>query len=456
MQKTFHFYLCFAATLVVLLAGCDQQDENKQVSSSMFSYTDGRLTPVITKLQQIEQKQPFEAYFRKWYGTPLWDYADINEIGGRTYYYVPVYDAKYPRNIHTIWFFLLDNHSLKQAIMFREDETIRKNEQEGEFDYLAFKVFGAENASRLIFEESEGTTRGWLSYSICRDAYVIVGPYKEYKGTTCKSYTVWIDEATPPGEDDDTNVRWPDGGDPPMRPDPDDGGGGGGGGGGDGDGGGPPLSKELTPIMKKNTNLSQVQLNLLKKALWKMNEDCYANAIYQHLVNNNIHFSSVQMNPSMFGDAGYGFKSRELYFRENDAINAESLFHEMFHLLQFSFGEGMSDYIGMLEYERTLFTDIMAYIRAERENNPPLFYHRRTNSVINGADIESEKSYKSWLHKITKGGKIYPKEISDKDFHAFSEIYQKYNRAYGHLNFPKTYVPTSFQKALKLVNEHCR
>lgn len=167
-----------------------------------FRYTDALLTPIVSTMRVMELKQPFMEGFCERYGVPLWDDTDVYQESpdAPVFFWVPLYHPSFPDEIRTVWFFKMENGLLDYGPVGRDAEIIRQYGQEGQFDYLSFRVFGRKNLSRKVFS-SQAMTRGEDGEYIvigqeCRDAYITIemgeNSMTKYDGTICKDIKVWM------------------------------------------------------------------------------------------------------------------------------------------------------------------------------------------------------------------------------------------------------------------------
>lgn len=314
--------LFFSCT--ILLLSCTQDDALfKEKQDNWFRYTDVNMKQIVSTMQAVDLKQPFMEKFCQLYGIPLWDDTDIyqDSDGEAVYFWVPLYNADSPEEIRSIWFFEMKDNKLNYGPISRESDLIRKYNQDGQFDYLSYKVFGKDNARRMVFKEKPATRFYEVIGYECRDAYVITEyngvEYAEYKGTTCKEIKVWKD---------DLNAAFGD-----------EGNGGGGGGGGSGsnvpvEGNSPGLIAPNASDIFKHPNMTKENWGVLEKMVDKIMEDCMGEALYNKLKTLvkdgkiNIKFRN--------GDSGFNYETNELSI-SMDRIESNVLLHEMFHALQY-------------------------------------------------------------------------------------------------------------------------
>lgn len=211
----------------------------------------------------------------------------------------------------------------------------------------------------------------------------------------------------------------------------------------------PALPAKFNKLIFKNKNLNGAALQSLDRAFDEMLEVCSSSAIYNYLINNGYRFTSVSIDPSLLGNAGYNFSNASLTFRNASTIDGESLFHEMFHLFQQKHSNWGIESDGMMEYERTLFTDIMYYIQYGDNGD-----YRRSPWIDNGANGAVSKENRDWLKYITKNRKKVPTSIPNEDFSKWAEVFKTCSRAYMHKNFPSHYNSNAIIKALSL-SQNC-
>lgn len=447
-------YLLFFIIYCFTYSSCIREEVQKQNNKVFFnaSRADVYVQNIAYLLEEVNNSDPFVAPFITEYGSPLWEEADLVYEDGTTICLIPLLHRSDNKIINSVWLFHIKENELSYAPIKRKEIKELEPSQEAIFDVYSYNKFGESNTSGYSFSSPESVTRVWADEYTCRDAYTVIGGIWKYHGTVCTSTKVWIEAMR-----DFFNENIGGGGGTPgtgtVAGNP--------GTGGNGGGGNPtnPLgfSTAVSQLIDKNNNLNVTQLNKLIKAVDEMLEDCSYAAIYNYLVSNGVKFNSVKINPNLAGESGIDPSSGDLLFRNTDAIDAGAVYHEMFHLFQISQGSHTSDeVIGLMEYERTLLEDIAFTVnKADKKGNirPDRYSERKSPWVDNGSPTESDL-YREWLKKLTKGRKVLPESISEKDFVEWKNLFAR-APAYRNHNYSLSYNNKAMNKALELIKINC-
>lgn len=463
----------FMAICGLLLAHCTLQETPQMPQKSTESYlwcSKRELAPFIEWVREKEVTNPFIESMVIRIGKPMWDYADIEHIGGDTFIFVPLHHHRYGRSIHAIWFFYRNKDGdIYQSIRKKTDEDVILYDQAWLCEYFSYKVFGKENAEHVMFQPAR-QSRAWVEVETCWDAYIGAGentPVEDYayKGRRCKSRTFWVEisSITEPNEY---------GGGSGGSPNPSDGGGG---------GSGTPsigtarIPVQLQKLIKNNINLTDEDMKKLEKAWEKLQEDCFSKSFLEHLKEKNYVVDSVRIKPELMGNSTYSKKTGRLTFRDEEDINSDILFHELFHLYQYKTNTINSDQIGWMEYERAIFTDILTYIKTAqiiygevgvkkikkkktKERIRKEFWRYKHLSLI--SDQISDKQiadYFNWLDSITQQGFVYPTQLTDE---AIKQHFKLYERSLANYFRDHTYDGTeisfhSIRAIMKVLSTKC-
>lgn len=229
-------------------------------------------------------------------------------------------------------------------------------------------------------------------------------------------------------------------------------------------------------IIKKTEKLTKEQLEKLETVIVKMIEKvCYAEAIYNYLITNELNYNEVIIDPTLGGgnaSAANGYLSNgevNLKFREDDCIEYSGFLHEMVHLFQYKLDQYKGqDSRGMMEYERNLIDDILFYKQYRDKKgdfSKDIFSEKPSSWIFGSYSGKSESTeyynnverYKKWLNRITENG--IPSSISIEDFNRwiplFSENSRAYSSDYGY-KYNISYSPTALQKVLELATVNCK
>lgn len=292
-----------------------------QYRAQPFHYTDVRLTPVVATIYAIETYEPFMNEFCRTYGTPLWDEADIYQRmeGEAIYFWIPLYKDDTFGEIQTVWFFELHNNMVTYGPVSRNSEFVRKYGQEGQFDYLSYRVFGKENTARVVFRENPETRVYDVIGMECRDSYVVTEydgvEYAEYNGTICKLIQVWKDYMEFVLVDNDN---------------------------GEGGGGGfgvPVVGSDLKSIAPKASSLfehpAMITQNwkVLEKMLDKITQDCMGGMLYSKL-KSILNGNKIGISFRNGEEAGFNYANHQLSLPMG-RVESNVLLHELFHALQY-------------------------------------------------------------------------------------------------------------------------
>lgn len=433
----------FMAICGLLLAHCTLQETPQMPQKSTESYlwcSKRELAPFIEWVREKEVTNPFIESMVIRIGKPMWDYADIEHIGGDTFIFVPLHHHRYGRSIHAIWFFYRNKDGdIYQSIRKKTDEDVILYDQAWLCEYFSYKVFGKENAEHVMFQPAR-QSRAWVEVETCWDAYIGAGentPVEDYayKGRRCKSRTFWVEISS---------ITEPDeyGGGSGGSPNPSDGGGG---------GWNPPtetpakIPTQLKKLIKSNNNLTDEDMKKLEKAWEKLQEDCFSKSFLKHLEDKKFAVNEVRILDEKMGNSSYS-KKGYLSFQNDEFITPEILFHELFHLYQYKTHKDKinSSQIGWMEYERAIFADICNYIKTAQiiyeekkvEDTQAdsiktsiknrFWRYKDDNSLITDyASEEQRDDYFVWLDSITKQGFTYPtSHLTDNEIKHFLELYK--------------------------------
>ncbi|ERI85302.1 hypothetical protein HMPREF1981_01859 [Bacteroides pyogenes F0041] len=267
---------------VLLLSGmaaCIKEDGHPEPgASALFRCSDERLKPVVNALWAVEQETSFMSEFCEVYGKPLWDYADVLIEDGQVCYFVPLLHERFGKSIETIWFFYSENGILHYAPISRNAEGMADTDQIGVFDVKSYDVFGADNASGLIFKDPPAETRVWGDhYYDCRAAYAGYPGMEEFKGISCKHTRIWISLQRVMEEEcggsGSINVDGNAG----------TGHGGGHGGGGSSSGFSPSTAAPKASSIFRNSKMTETNWKKLEKMIEKIEKDCVGGNLYNGL-----------------------------------------------------------------------------------------------------------------------------------------------------------------------------
>lgn len=263
------------------------------------------------------------------YGKPLWDYADVLIEDGQVCYFVPLLHERFGKSIETIWFFYSENGILHYAPISRNAEGMADTDQIGVFDVKSYDVFGADNASGLIFKDPPAETRVWGDhYYDCRAAYAGYPGMEEFKGISCKHTRIWISLQRVMEEEC--------GGSGSINVDGNAGTGHGGahGGGGSSSGFSPSTAAPKASSIFRNSKMTETNWKKLEKMIEKIEKDCVGGNLYnglkQLLKGKTL---TIQFVPPKEGSSFF-FDSNTAGIKLTTDMESNQLFHEMMHAFQ--------------------------------------------------------------------------------------------------------------------------
>lgn len=309
MKKIFIQTLSFGIVLL-FYASCIKDNSLETLNQKdFFQHTNSQLDAIVTSLQEVEIKEPFITKFKEEYGIPLWDYSDIIADEEQVCYFVPIYHSDSPRTINTIWFFLQKNEIVTKVIIQRGNHPILiQYEQEFMFDYLAYCIWGKDNSSGLIFKSTAETrTMTAVTTLECTDAYVDVGGYSTYKGTTCKEVTIWVDLAN-----NFASNRFDDAG-----------------------GGGSGNTISTAPLAQsifRNSSMTEENWETVEKMIEKIKLNCMGDALYNGL--KTLLAGKTIVIQFTNGVSSFSYDGTSAIISLNTSMESNQLFHEMWHAYQ--------------------------------------------------------------------------------------------------------------------------
>ncbi len=353
MQKKRYFYSTILSCIVLLFSCLRDERYGAGEMEEWFRYTDALLTPIVSTMRVMELKQPFMEGFCERYGVPLWDDTDVYQESpdAPVFFWVPLYHPSFPDEIRTVWFFKMENGLLDYGPVGRDAEIIRQYGQEGQFDYLSFRVFGRKNLSRKVFS-SQAMTRGEDGEYVvvgqeCRDAYITIeidgNSMTKYDGTICKDIKVWMSYV------DSSLIDDGQGG--PI------GGGGGGGSGQDvpveGGGSSQPNAPKAKGIFE-HSNMIKETWEWLESLLNDMDKDpCLGQNLYKEILD-ALGGEKISIQFTEEGYSKYTPATNTLSLKIKDAYS-HVLLHELFHAFQYlKKGDGMYNSLLNCEIEAHL------------------------------------------------------------------------------------------------------
>lgn len=288
-----------------------------------------RVEAVTSTMTYVEEANPFMKTFCREHGTPLWEHTLIMERNSATYYFVPLYKDCYPNDIRTIWFFQEKDRELTYAPIQKDNPLIVAHGQTLLFDYLAWLAFGRDNASGYVFKESPAT-RSYHMEDDCVDAYVEVGGYLEYKGTTCVD-PVWTDiidfEANGGGGTGPGDI------------------GGAGGSGTDVPVGGAPDTAPNAARIFQSTTMTTEEWEKLESMLNEIMDDCLGGALYS-AIQEKLKGKKCRIDfPDGVTTSSFIYEQTRISI--SSTLQSHQLFHEMWHLYQ-AYGETSESFEGSL------------------------------------------------------------------------------------------------------------
>lgn len=224
-----------------------------------------------------------------------------------------------------------------------------------------------------------------------------------------------------------------------------------------------PKTPNTDKIVEDTSGLTPEQLGKLEDALSELNNKfCFAGKVIDYLAEKNYKYTSVKIDPTMFGSAGAGILWKDgkvvgvnLKFQTKEDIDFQSVGHELIHLLQVEQGVYSGQEVrGMMEYERVLIDDILYYAHVTTER---LFFGVNGGSWGCISDEKKDewkslsKEYNSWLKEtISKG---LPESISADDFKKWADLFAISKNGYpadGGYHYNIDYTPKALQKVLNL------
>ena len=309
----------------------------------------------------------------------------------------------------------------------------------------------------------------WIEYNDC-DGFIYNDPeYGLGFGSECqkryKAETVEVCDGI--YVDDDGNEH-------DWFPDTDSGNGGGGvSNGGDNKTEAEPLPEKVKELIEKNQNLDKKDLDSLCSFIDKMSDECEDcgncgdYALYTGLTSYNFKFNEVLKEaPKNNASAAYRPEKGNLVFYTTGNLNYNSFTHEMFHLFQHKFkGKFIEEERGFMEYERTLFDDIIFFVKILKGNwsDHNKFGLKKNPWVYNGEkteDIKTTENYKNWLSKITDSGTKIPTELNAKELLTYAQFYGKVNISYNKskYNYEESvgYRFNAIIELLRIANSKCK
>lgn len=253
--------------------------------------------------------------------------------------------------------------------------------------------------------------------TICQDAFVQVGPYTEYKGTTCQTYYVGGDGATPPG-------GYVAGGFPTYGIAEDKGHGGNGFSYYVGD-----FWHFVFPKMMKIYH-PESTLNVEEKSkLEHFFEDFEVlpsdfKKIVNKLTQNNVQIKfkvdSTSQYPAYFNAA-----TNTIVFQSKEDILWDKAIEELVHAVQYHcyYGNKMVNTIKNYEFEGQVFIDIVNSIEDLYKEGIACVEHR---PAYHSSDSMFREDYEKWIKEIGIAGWVPPYQ-----YNKYYELCERWNGAPG-------------------------
>lgn len=449
--------------ILIFIIGCQQQEDKLYpidedtsdgsylLTRSMGNFfetngTDEYLQRIITYLQLYSESHSFTSSFIEHYGTPLWHKTYSFPLDDYAVYVVPVLKNA---EIGAIWVFEMDAFQTRHYVLPRPEEGNPNYSLSWMFDYFNVKLSlrNTNDKGQIVdfIQPPQSRVGIWIQYcneiwAGYRDSNGVL--HLEYQTTHC-----WSEYITTHPTTDNSGIG-------PKLPlfDP------------NGANGKLPVGKKPSKIFNSVRSLSEGDKVKLEKAVDDMLENCYAEAIYNYLINNNVGFNDVLINPKISGESMFGFDSHNLTFRDSECIDAGAVYHEMFHLFQNVVNPDAStnEVRGLMEYERTLFEDIAFMVKyADKKGKvEPENYDKRKSPWLHSMLTPSEEQdkYEKWMGGITKNFSTYPESISNEDFSRWKTFFQTYttNSSYKQYDYNVSYSSVTINKAFDLAKNNCR
>ena len=440
MRKQLLLYVLLALSITACIKEYSYQEPEPP---ELFRCSDERLKPIAKALWAVEQETPFMGKFREVYGKPLWDYADVLEEDNQVCYFVPLLHERCDRSIETIWFFYLENGILHYAPISRDTKGMAGTDQVGVFDLKSYDVFGADNASGLIFKDPPAETRVWADhYYDCKAAYAGYDGAEGFKGITCKYKRIWIEiideveDESGGGEGSCINT-------------------GGGAETGYEGGGGSNSSSASTAAPKassifRNSRMTETNWKTLEKMIEKIEKDCVGSNLYnglkQALGGKTL---SIQFVTPEEGSS-FNFDGNTAGIKLTTDMESNQLFHEMMHAFQ-SYQETESSYkASLINKEIEARYAQYQYVKKLKEFPGSKWEKQYTKTDVGMAIADLAES-------IDKKGNLQPGETDETLFirvHTAKNTIQKI-KDYSKVSFNENKAGSETFKNLRTLSKGC-
>lgn len=441
MRKQLLLYVLLALSITACIKEYGYQEPEPP---ELFRCSDERLKPIAKALWAIEQETPFMGKFCEVYGKPLWDYADVLEEDNQVCYFVPLLHECCDRSIETIWFFYLENGVLRYAPISRDTEGMAGTDQVGIFDLKSYDVFGADNASGLIFKDPPAETRVWADhYYDCKAAYAGYDGAEAFKGITCKYKRIWVELTLAErhyeeigGGSGSINMR---------------------GGTGTGyEGGGSSNGFSAFTVAPKassifrNSRMTETNWRTLEKMIEKIEKDCVGSNLYnglkQALGGKTL---SIQFVAPKEGSS-FNFDGNTAGIKLTTDMESNQLFHEMMHAFQ-SYQETESSYkASLINKEIEARYAQYQYVKKLKEFPGSKWEKQYTKTDVGMAIADLAES-------IDKKGNLQPGETDETLFirvHTAKNTIQKI-KDYSKVSFNENKAGSETFKNLRTLSKGC-